>query len=372
MNEGWRGAGGTAALGAVLVLVAGLVDAPAFYVPGIALLLLGAVSTIWVRQVARGVSVARELQSRRVVEGEPMLVEVSIRSGRLPPPAGQLRDPLLRAPVVLSSGRRATTVRIRTRFARRGRRRLPPPQVRISDPLGLAGRTVSAAGEVAEVLVLPRIEPVLAPAASGDGVAGIGGQPALAAEVELDGIRAHRPGTPAARIAWPIYARRGELHDRVMRADADSRPLVVLDLRGTRVESDLDAAVRAAASLTIHLARRGGCAVLLPGERRPHVVDDGLRGWQAAYTRLALAEDGHGPALGGVGPRTGVLIWVAAGSLNEAPRELARASAGSRVLVVPGTLSGRAASFSVAGCNGYRLDGRRSHYRPAAVGSARP
>ncbi len=60
-----------------------------------------------------------------------------------------------------------------------------------------------------------------------------------------------------------------------MRADADTRPLVVLDLRGTRVEADVDAAVRAAGSLCVHLADRGGVALLLPGDRRPLRLEPG-------------------------------------------------------------------------------------------------
>ena len=34
LTSGWRGAGGTAALGVVLMLVAGTIDAAALYVPG--------------------------------------------------------------------------------------------------------------------------------------------------------------------------------------------------------------------------------------------------------------------------------------------------------------------------------------------------
>src|SRR5690349_17440553 len=134
MGEGWRGAGGTAALGATLVIVAGLIDAQALYAPGIVLLLLGAGAALWVRGSARGVEVHRHVSARRVVEDEPLLVEVEIRAGRLAPPAGELRDPLLRTPAPLNPGRRRTRVRIRARFARRGRRVLPAPEVIVRDP----------------------------------------------------------------------------------------------------------------------------------------------------------------------------------------------------------------------------------------------
>ena len=245
-------------------------------------------------------------------------------------------------------------MRIKARFARRGLRVLAPPQVVIRDPLGLASASVQSSGPAEEVLVLPRIEPVLAPPAGGDGSQlGRRRSPALAAEVDIDGIRPHRPGAPASRIAWLVYARSGELHDRVLRADADARPLVVLDLRGTAVASEVDAAVRAAASLCVHLARRGGCALLLPGERKPQLIDDGLRGWPAAHSRLALAEGGQAPALGAFGVRRGALLWVAARALAEPPRGLVRSTGEARVLIVPGTLPGRRPSFTVAGCSGY-------------------
>jgi len=68
-------------------------------------------------------------------------------------------------------------------------------------------------------------------------------------EVELDGLRPHRPGASAWRIAWAAYARSGELMERHLRPDGDSRPIIVLDPRtgpGPGSE-ELDAAVRATA-----------------------------------------------------------------------------------------------------------------------------
>jgi uncharacterized protein (DUF58 family) len=367
---GWRGAGGTAALGGVLVLVAGVIDAAALYVPGLTLIALGAGMVLWVRAAARGVRVERRLAARRVVEDEPLAVEVEIHAGRVAPPSGELHDTLLARPAPLDPGRARTRVRIRARFARRGLRRLPPPQLVIRDPLGLARAAIDSAAPTEEVLVLPRVEPVLAPAEGSDGDQGGRRSPALAAEVDIDGIRPHRPGTPASRIAWGVYARRGELHDRVLRADADARPLIVLDLRGTAVEADADAAVRAAASLCVHLAQRGGCALLLPGERQPLLIDPALRGWPAAHSRLALAGGRQAPAVGVHGARRGALIWVAARALSEPPRALVRSTGESRLLVVPGSVPGRRASFTVAGCSGYAL-GRVRRPGRAAEGQGR-
>jgi len=147
--------------------------------------------------------------------------------------------------------------------------------------------------------VLPRIEPVRAipPGGDGAGIAGAGrARPHIAAEVDLDGLRQLRQGTPASRIFWPSLARGAGMMERRLRPESDTRPLVLLDPRGAAVEEDLDAAVRAAASLTVHLARAGGCALLLPGERRPVILEptlyvDGVK--RIEDGRIQVPIEGH-------------------------------------------------------------------------------
>ncbi len=367
MDRRWRGAVGAATLGVALILLAGLFDAEPLYVPGITLLGLALIAVVWVHGARRGLVVRRTLTATRIEEGEPLLVEIEVRAGRLVPPAGDVRDTLLPEPAQLGAARRVTRVRIRARFSRRGRRVLPPPAVMVRDPLGLAATLVTGRGDGDEVLVLPRVEAVRAPAQHGGRAMSGRGLRAAGAEAELDGLRVHRPGAPASRIAWQVYARSGELHERSLRAGGDSRPLVVLDLSGTSVEEDADAAVRAAASLTVHLAERGGCALLLPGERRPLSITPGLRGWPNAHARLALAETGGRPQLAALAGRPGALIWVAARTLREPPRALVRSPAQARVFVVPRAIEGRAALFTVSGCTGYGVDGRRRAAQTAAA-----
>jgi uncharacterized protein (DUF58 family) len=299
------------------------------------------------------------------------MVQIEVRAGRLAPPAGEIRDPLLSSPASLVPGRRRTRVRIRVRFARRGRRALPPTEVLVRDPLGLAEHPMRVRAAADEVLVLPRIHPVELPAGGGDAAGGGRGRAVAGAEVDLDGLRAHRPGAPASRIAWQVYSRTGELHERALNAEADSRPLVVLDLRGAPPEADADAAVRAAASLVVHLAARGGCALLLPGDRRPVQIDPALRAWPAAHARLAVTEAGHGPTAAGLAGRRGAVIWVLARASGDTPRALLRSGGAARVLVVPGTLPGRRPAFRVAGCTGYDLGRtRRPAGAPAPAGAA--
>ncbi|HMJ36622.1 MAG TPA: DUF58 domain-containing protein [Baekduia sp.] len=351
----------TVALGVLLVLVAGMLDAEPLYVPGGALLVLSVGSAAWVLAGGRGVRVTRTVAVTRAMEEDPVPIELRVTSPR-PLPTGGVLDPLLPAPAPLATGRRLTRVRIDVRFSRRGLKVLAPPRVAVRDPFGLLTRFVGGpAPGTDEVLILPRVEPVRTPGSGGDssGALRLGRRSSVAAEIELDGLRQHRPGTPASRIFWPSLAKGGELLERRLRADSDTRPLVVLDPRGAASEEDLDAAVRAAASLAVHLAREGGCALLVPGDRRPAMLDPGLVGWPNVHARLALVDGDSPPALSGVAARRGPILYVAARRLTRPPRALAHAPGGGRVLVVPGTLAGRHPSFTVAACSGYELSDSR-------------
>ena len=351
-----RPARATAALGLLLVLVAGTFDAEPLYVPGVAFLVLPVGAWAWIASTARGLRVRRELGARRVVEDEPLSVVLAIDSGRLPLSTGEVQDALLADPVPLARGRRAQRVRITARFGRRGRRALEPSAVVLRDPVGLVSRSVVAAGGD-EVLVLPRVEPVRTAGGGDEDGRRQRGRPAIAAEVELDGVREHRTGTPASRIYWPALARGAGLMERRLRAESDSTPLIVLDARGSSEEA-LDAAVRAVASLAVELARSTGCSVLLPGDRRATALDSTLAAWPHLHARLALVPLGGRPGLSGVAGRSGLVVYVAARVPGRAPQALEHAPAAGRVLVVPGQMAARRPSFTVAGCTGYAIEPR--------------
>jgi hypothetical protein len=140
--------------------------------------------------------------------------------------------------------------------------------------------------------------------------------------------------------------------ERKLISEADSRPLVVLDPRAPASQDALDAAVRAAASLCVHFARRSGCSLLLPGDRRAHVVEKDLVAWPAAHVRLALLDEATGPSLVAAQNRRGLVVLVAARLIDRPPRGLGRTPGGC-VLVVPGALPNRRAVFEVAGCQGF-------------------
>ena len=349
----------TAGLGLVLVLAAGTFDAEPLYVPGLAFLLLAGGAALWISASARRVRIRRSLGARRVVEEEQLTVLLDVSSARLPFATGTVNDALLTDPVPLAAGRRRQRVRISARFGTRGRRALTAPEVVLRDPLGLATRTVRATAGDDEVLVLPRIEPVRAVGGGEEDGRRPRGRPAIAAEVELDGVRELRAGTPASRIYWPALARGAGLMERRLRAESDSTPLVVLDARGTAdQEEGLNAAVRACASLAVALAKSGGCSVLLPGDRRATALDPTLAGWPHLHARLALVVPGGRPSLSGVAGRSGLVVYVAGRVPGRAPQALEHAPAAGRVLVVPGAMAGRRATFSVAGCTGYAIEPR--------------
>jgi len=245
------------------------------------------------------------------------------------------------------------------RFSRRGRRTVEPAKLVIADPLGLARRELRSAP--AEVLVLPRVEPVAADSSGAtDGLAGEAARMAShAAELELDSLRPYRPGAPASRIHWPTVARRGEILERRLIADMDLRPLVVVDPRHPATEDALDMACRAAASLVVHLAKAGGCALLLPGDRRASEVETDLRSWPPLHARLALLEPEDGSPLAARVERAGAVFWVAAGA-SAPPAGIARAAAAVRYLVTPTPVTDGRTEFSVAGCAVQRLDRRGS------------
>jgi uncharacterized protein (DUF58 family) len=356
------------ALGLALIALGGLFAATPLYPGGVAFVLAGVGSCAWVMRAGAGASVSRELASQRVIEGEPLRVRVQARCSRGPLPGGELRDPLLPRPVRVPPGHDHLGVPIEARFARRGLRVLAAPRLLVRDPLALATRPVLGTGPD-RVLVLPRTEPVrwAARAASSAG-SGLAALLAPAAGSELDGLRPYREGAPASRIHWQALARGSGLFERQLRSESERRPLVALDARdadGHEGLAALDAAVRAAASLCLALGAIGGCALLLPGERRARWLAADLAGWPSLHARLALVQAcAAPPSAGVVAAHTGVVFQVCA----RAPR--ASRAAGvqrGRVLVVAGGIAGRAGDFEVSGCTGYLLDRARRKVARAAA-----
>jgi uncharacterized protein (DUF58 family) len=357
-----------AALGVVLLATAALFGAAPLYVAGLALVLLAALSALWMALVARGLGVRRSLEAHRVVEGEALTVVLDVRCGRLPLPPGRVRDRELGLDEALPAGRARARLHTQVRFSRRGLRSPGPVHVTVRDPLGLAVRELEVTERTGEeVLVLPSVHPVVS---SRDGARGqrrrVGARTAdAAAATDLDGVGALQEGTPASRIFWPSVARGGAPLERRMVAEGDGRPLVVLDPRGGVDEEAVDAAVRATASLAVALARAGGCAVLLPGDRRPTLLEPSLSAWPHLHARLAVVGATAAPRRGAAGGRRGIVIHVVARPVARPPRSAGSGrSTAAALLVIPGVPPpaapcGARVAFTVAGCTGYDLTARR-------------
>ena len=377
-----RGGATVVAVGGALTLAALALGAVPLVVPGVGFMLLGVAMPLWVTLAATGAEVSRVLSTTRVVEEEPLEVSLTVRRGPFGLPGAEIIEPLapariaVREPLKFLWGSRRAEIRIVTTLSRRGRRTFPAPTLVVSDTLGLCRVTRVARDGEDEILVLPRTSPLHWHGAERrarmrTGGASAAGEPTGAGE--LDGLRTYVPGSPASRIHWPALARGAGLMERRLVAETRAEPLVVLDARCEPTASgrlQLDAAVRAAGSIALELARTGGCRVLLPGMARPMSLSRELAGWSTLHTRLALIEpdaDERPPS-----PRTserGAVIHVAA-QLRERT-DLRSAERGApRVIVVPQALAGGVdgeAIFDVSGCVGIQLATRAASRAPTRI-----
>jgi uncharacterized protein (DUF58 family) len=359
---------------AAALICAGLAfDLPALYEPGVGLLLLIAGARLWVRTASRGVRLRRERTRPTVLEDEPVELGFSIEHGSVPLPRVELRDPLLEGTPPAASGA-VDELRFEASWPRRGRKELGPTSLAIRDPMGLCQTLIEAEGS-GSMLVLPRLESIRT-TADGGGGGGLGAlgllaegstarRGATAVEVEIDGLRPYRRGSPASRIHWPTVARTREMVELRLHAGAGARPLVVLDSSASADEGALDRAVRAAASLCHHLALGGGCGLAIGDAARVLEIDSRLRGWPEAHARLALTRGGErAPLLRGGRARGSVVFWVTPGE-SAPPRGLGAAE----TFVVSPRRAPRESQFTVAGCGGARVR-ERSRARPAVERAA--
>lgn len=353
----------TLALGAALTLAGLAFGLAAALLAGIALLALALGAIAWVELATLGGRLERTPGPTRLEESDPYPLRLGLRRTLVPPPGGELSDPLLDRPIPVGPRWRRSASR-EIWLERPGRMALVPARLVVRDPLGLWRRELDS-GRTAELVVLPRIDPVrwLGPGSEPRGIAAGSGSAADAtsrrgglAQFEVDGLRPYREGSPASRIHWPAVARTGEMIERRLIAGGEPRPLVVFDPRGSSSRDLRERAMRAAASLCVELGRSGGCDLLLPGERRPITIDPALRSWPEAHVRIAVSSPDAGPALLPA-LRGSAVLWVSAG--HGLPAALRQLRTGS-FLITP-TGSRRAAAFRVSGCFGYPVGALAEH-----------
>jgi uncharacterized protein (DUF58 family) len=229
----------TAALG-IAFLFAGLgFGLTAALVCAIALLTLAFSAVAWVELASLGGRLEREPGPGRLEESEPYHLRIRLRRTLLPPPGGELMDPLLDRSVPVGP-RWPRHLEREVWLESPGRVRLHPARLIIRDPLGLWRRRLES-GRIEDLVVLPRIDPVrwIGPGAEPRGQSPGSGRASDAtsrrgglAQFEVDGLRPYRDGSPASRIHWPAVARTGEMIERRLVAGGEPRPLVVFDPRG--------------------------------------------------------------------------------------------------------------------------------------------
>lgn len=357
-----RRAAWVAIAGAALLLAALTFASSTLFVPALALLVLPVLIAVWIRLAWGAASVVRVVEAERVLEDEPVEARIVLR-GPLGLPGAELCDSLAGGSIGISTApwTRQVQLRVLARFPTRGRIILPPPELRLGDQLGLIKTSRIGPDAHQELLVLPRIERISWRPRGGRAALRNSAErssPEPAGMTEPDGLRQYQAGTPASRIHWPALARGAGLLERRLLPDSETSPLVVLDSRCPAAGPLLDAAVRAAASLTFELGGRDGCDLLLPGHRRPIHVGRDLGAWPAAHVQLALVTGGPDAPLPALTSRSrpGLVFYVAADPLSRPPASTAKAGL---TLVLPSSLAaevGRPPSFEVSGCTGFLLD----------------
>lgn len=256
---------------------------PAF-VLAYGLLILFVLAWAWPRLVARGVRVKRTLDSGSPTVGEPFEETFQVtKSSRLPAPwveitdAGGLRD--YRPGRVLALGRNPVTWRARGIYHQRGWVTFGPTRVVVREPFGLF-RADMRLPERHQVLVYPRVRDIpelTMPASHHSGLAQRHGQWAEYPP-ETGGVREYQPGDSFGRIHWRLSQRHQRLMSRTFEQPTTADLWVVLDLdrsvhHGDGEESSLEYAVSLAASIALHVVRRGRRVGLMANDSRGTLLE---------------------------------------------------------------------------------------------------
>jgi uncharacterized protein (DUF58 family) len=247
----------------------------ALFALAVGLMLLIAGAGLTAALAARRLTVSRTVIDREVQEDDPVRLRFDVNGLKWLPVRVEAED---QSGSWVGLAPAATFLEVKV--PRRGAYRLLPSRVRVRDALGIFEWRLRA-GVPAPLLILPRP----------DGQANAHSRhPAAGRGPEPDGLRAHMPGDPLARIHWPALARGAGLQVRHFGAPPSGLPLVVVDTAGTRDLHAVDWAARTAAGQILALTRGGGCRVLLPGDATATTVVELEAGWRALHRRLAMLE----------------------------------------------------------------------------------
>src|SRR3954469_3684002 len=260
--------GWTLLIGSAVLWVAGhLLGAVDLYVLGTGGAALVGLATLLARLPGPRLEVRRELHPPRVYAGTESRVELIVRNaGSRRTPVFGLRDPFdggrrqarfLVSP--LSPGESARAA-YRLPTERRGIFTLGPLEASVTDPFGLASRTLRAA-PASELTVYPHIDPIAPlPHTRGDDPLSGADHPtgvALSGE-DFYALRAYEVGDDLRRVHWPSTARLDELMIRQNEMPWQARVTVLLDVRHRAHSGEsFELAVSAAASIVAASWQRG-------------------------------------------------------------------------------------------------------------------
>ncbi|WP_104107344.1 DUF58 domain-containing protein [Nocardioides sp. 616] len=213
----------------------------------------------------------REVTPRLVAAGQPARVTLTLTNeGRAPTGVLLLEDQVPYAlgarPRFVLEGigqgwRRQVTYQLRADL--RGHYEIGPMTIRITDPFGLVelGRAFHTS---APLTITPRTVPLPDIGLGGAWTGSGDNRPRSFATGSAEDVtvREYRQGDDLRRVHWRSSARLGELMVRREEQPWQSRATVVLDNRdgshrGKGAASSLEEAVTAAASIAVHLTRRG-------------------------------------------------------------------------------------------------------------------
>jgi uncharacterized protein (DUF58 family) len=266
--------GWTLLIGAGVLWVAGrLLGAVDLLVLGTGAAALVGLAMLMARLPGPRLRVHRELHPPRVYAGTESRVELVVRNaGNRRTPVFGLRDPFdggrrqarfLVSPLAAGESARAA---YRLPTERRGIYTLGPLEASVTDPFGLAARTIRVAG-ASELTVYPHIDSIAPlphtrgddPLAGADHPTGV----ALSGE-DFYALRAYEVGDDLRRVHWPSTARLDELMIRQNEMPWQARVTVLLDVRSRAHSGEsLELAVSAAASIVAACWQRGSLVRLV-------------------------------------------------------------------------------------------------------------
>ena len=233
---------------------------------GLLAALVPVLAWLLLRRPRRDLAAHRDVSDLQVEAGETAQVEVHVSNSGRRISMLMLEEEL---PAALGASKRfvvsplrpgrTTTLRYLVKTEHRGRYPLGPMHVRVADPIGMVDLD-HALPSAASILVTPRTEPLPQIALTGRW-AGAGDnrtRDLLGGGSPDVSIREYRLGDDLRRIHWPSSARVDQLMVRREEQEWQSRCTLLIDNRrishrGYGVDSSMETAVRAAASIMRNL-----------------------------------------------------------------------------------------------------------------------